>query len=121
MLKTSRNGTPISHLLFVDDLLLFGEASVHQAKCMEKVLSSFCNISGQRVNLAKSIIWYSSNTTRDVKSAISSAVNVSISKTLGVYLGVSCLHSRVTRNTFDKLVLKVRHGWWGGGGQMKIL
>lgn len=83
-LKASRNEPPISHLFFADDLLLFREASVHQAKCMEGVLSSFCNISGQRVNLAKSVIWYSSNTAREVKSAISSAVNVPISETLGV-------------------------------------
>lgn len=37
----SQKGIPISHLFFVDDLLLFAETSIDLAMGINKVLSSF--------------------------------------------------------------------------------
>lgn len=46
----------ISHIQFADDLLLCEEVSFSQAQKMQHVLTSFCGISGQRVNRHKSRI-----------------------------------------------------------------
>ena len=43
----------ISHLLVVDDLLLFAEASIEQAHCIMHCLDIFCQASGQKINSQK--------------------------------------------------------------------
>ncbi|XP_031116716.1 uncharacterized protein LOC116020380 [Ipomoea triloba] len=47
-LKITRKGPILSHLFFADDLVLFGEASMHQASVIKKCLEEFCSMSGQR-------------------------------------------------------------------------
>ncbi|BFG18451.1 hypothetical protein CerSpe_047250 [Prunus speciosa] len=60
--NVARNGPAISHLFSADDLILFGEASIHQAKLMKHCLDLFCGASGQQVNFDKSRICCSPNT-----------------------------------------------------------
>lgn len=52
-------GTRISHLLYADDILLFGKASIHMAKKIQGIVLEYCNWTGQRVNNAKSSILFS--------------------------------------------------------------
>ena len=47
-------GVEISHLLFVDDTLLFYEASQEQLTCLCWLLMSFEALSGLKINLEKS-------------------------------------------------------------------
>lgn len=82
----SQGGPQISHLFFVDDLLLFGEASIRQAECMQTILDSFCKESGQRVNLTKSHLWCSPNTRRSLKRHIHVEFGVPTTSDLGMYL-----------------------------------
>lgn len=53
-LRAARGEPLVSHLLFADDLILFGEATSRQAKCMEDVMRNFCLLSGQEVSNSKS-------------------------------------------------------------------
>lgn len=41
-IRASRSGPPVSHLLFADDLFLFGKATEKQARAMAGVLEVFC-------------------------------------------------------------------------------
>jgi len=45
-MRAGRYGPQISHLVFVDDLLLFAEASIEQAHCVLHCLDMFCQASG---------------------------------------------------------------------------
>ena len=45
--KISKGGPDIFHLFFVDDLILFGKATLQQAQIMRECLDTFCDISGQ--------------------------------------------------------------------------
>lgn len=90
----SRSGPNISHLFFVDDLLLFGEATPRQATLMEAILPRFCTESGQKINLDKPRIWYSPCTPSGTSSRISREFGIPQTQDLGKYLGVPLLHGR---------------------------
>lgn len=54
----------ISNLFFANDLILFGEATKHQAEVMNEVLGEFCTFSGHIISKEKSLIYYSQNVER---------------------------------------------------------
>uniref|UniRef100_A0A803QQI1 Reverse transcriptase domain-containing protein n=1 Tax=Cannabis sativa TaxID=3483 RepID=A0A803QQI1_CANSA len=57
------NGAPrVSHMLFADDNYLYCKATVTEAVHIQNILHSFELASGQQVNLAKSLIFFSTNT-----------------------------------------------------------
>lgn len=60
--KASRSGQIVSHIFFVDDLFLFGEASMDHASLMAKIMQEFCDIGGQKVNPHESRLYVSKNT-----------------------------------------------------------
>lgn len=94
-IRVVRWGTSFSHLFFVDDLLLFGQASYSQAKIMEHILVFFCQDSRQLMNRHKSVLWFSPNTPGYLKHSISSGLGVTCASSLGTYLGVPLIHGRV--------------------------
>jgi hypothetical protein len=61
-LSIARNTPPIHHLLFADDLLIFGKASHKEATSIQTCLTKYCHWSGQSINNGKSSIRFSSNT-----------------------------------------------------------
>lgn len=56
-ISLSRGGPKLSHICFVDDLILFTEASVAQIRVIKRVLERFCVASGQKLSLEKSKIF----------------------------------------------------------------
>lgn len=89
---------------FADDLLLFGEASVAQARVMERILHDFCHTTGQKVNLAKSRIWYSGNTTHTMIHAITQHFGIPATSNPRLYLGVPIVHGRMTGHHFQFII-----------------
>lgn len=45
-MKAERNGPQISHLMFVDDLILFRKATKNKIQCVVEILHTFCVASG---------------------------------------------------------------------------
>lgn len=93
--RLGKEGPAVSHLFFVDDLILFGEASVKQTRVMQEILSKFCGESGQKVNMAKSQAWFSPNTTLGVIRIISTTFGIKFTGDLGKYLGTPLIHGRL--------------------------
>lgn len=58
-----KKGSSISHLMFADDLLMFGKATNKKIGCIIDVLNKSCAISYQRISVEKSKISFSKNTT----------------------------------------------------------
>lgn len=50
-LRAAREGPIVSHLFFVDDLILFDEETSRQAKCIKEVVKKCCVLSGQKLVL----------------------------------------------------------------------
>ncbi|CAN1193771.1 Putative ribonuclease H protein At1g65750 [Linum perenne] len=99
----SQDGVPLSHCFFADDLVLFGEASVQQARVVFNIFYRFCEASGQSVSKPKSRILFSKNTPQSKVSEIVRILGILAISVLGRYLGVPILHGRVTKHTYDFL------------------
>ena len=87
-LQVAPSAPPVSHLLFADDNLLFCKANSNGDNEVNLVLNSYCQASGQRINFAKSSIYFSKGVPKNVKMEIKNILNVP-NETLNVkYLGM---------------------------------
>ncbi|XP_052112461.1 uncharacterized protein LOC127744218 [Arachis duranensis] len=102
-----KDGPPISHLCFADDIILFAEAKVDQANIINKCLEAFCQSSGQNVSKEKTRIFFSKNVGHMVRTEISNVLQFARTDDLGKYLGVPVLHSKVTKHTFEGIINKL--------------
>lgn len=105
-IRASRDGPILSNLFFADDIILFVEATVEQARVIQDCLHRFCQASGQKVSLPKSCIYFSKNMQDLEKTEISNILGMTETNDLGMYLGMPALTSRVTRATFSYLCEK---------------
>lgn len=113
-----RGKLTISHLFFTDDLLLFGEASMEQTDVMFKVLHKFCGKSRQKVNGAKSTVWYFLKSPLSLQQVVRRKYGVPSTKELGKYLGIPITHGRMKHHQFGYLVDKVQGRLSGWKGQL---
>ena len=112
--KTSRNGPSFSHLFFADDLVLFAEVNTEKCLAIRDMLQEFCSKSGQKVNEAKSRVFFSPNVDFDQRELLSSTLGFSSTTNLGKYLGFPLKHSRASRHDFDYVLDRVKKklaGW----------
>lgn len=112
--RASRSGPEVSHIFFADDLLLFSEATVEKAGIIQSVLEDFCDVSGQKISLSKSVLFASKNTPGDIQDAIAHRLKIKKTTNIGKYLGVPILHYRTTTATYDFSVdnIKCKLGAW---------
>lgn len=83
-----RTGPHISHLMFADDLLLFGQATEDQMREVMSILNSFCQLSGQEVSQTKTNIFFFRNVKQEVRNVLVGLSGFSETVNLGKYLGV---------------------------------
>jgi hypothetical protein len=105
--RLSRNGPPLSHLFFADDVLLFAKATQSQALNIASTLKSFAESSGLKVNNAKSKIFFSSSTRRGKIATIVASTGINRTHSLEKYLGFPMLHGRLQRRDFEFLEEKI--------------
>ena len=98
----------VSHLLFKDDLLLFGKVDESTTFAVRDIMTEFGRISGQKVNENKSRLVFSPNTQEELRELYQSTINVQASENLGIYLGLPLSHKRPNKNDLQFVVEKVR-------------
>ncbi|KAA3480980.1 reverse transcriptase [Gossypium australe] len=86
--KASRSGPAITHLLFTDYCILFGEATRKGASLLKGILKEYGNCSGQCVNSNKSTIFFSSNTAEGNREEVLAILRVRSSTDMEKYLGL---------------------------------
>lgn len=64
--KLSKSGSLISHLLFANDYILFGEAIVRGAQNFKNILKEYEANSGQCVNFDKSTVFFCASTKEEM-------------------------------------------------------
>ncbi|XP_039055968.1 uncharacterized protein LOC120198755 [Hibiscus syriacus] len=105
-IKPGWNGPYISHLFFADDLFLFGRASVHHTNVFKDILDKFYDASGAKVSFEKSKFFISPSSRSGSDRRFGQIVNMSATSELGKYLGVSLIHSRVSKSVYCEIVDK---------------
>ncbi|CAN1188832.1 Putative ribonuclease H protein At1g65750 [Linum perenne] len=106
-IRLVRNGEPLSHIFFADDLVFFGHASVTQARVFMDIIERFCTASGQSINKSKSRVFFSAGMNRNTSRSITDIMGIRATQDLGHYLGVPLLHGRITRNTYEFLLTRL--------------
>lgn len=88
----TRNDPPLSHLFFVDDVLLFAKASASQATIIVEIFTRFASLYRLKVNVAKSKVFFSSTTRRSKMNLIVSGTGIRRMLSLEKYLGFPMQH-----------------------------
>lgn len=105
---------PITHLMYVDDVVLFFQPTVDSCKRVAEVLQKYARLAGQEMNKAKSKIVFSPNVPRLHKRLLASCFGISYSPSLGRYLGSNLDHHSTTTDLFNELLQSFNHklaGW----------
>ena len=86
-LKVACGGPAFSHLCYADDLVLFAKANLKNSQSIKDVLESFCELSGLKVNLLKSKIFFSPNVSQISRDSICETIGFEATSNLGKCLG----------------------------------
>jgi hypothetical protein len=86
----------IHSLLFADDLIICGRATLQEATTIKSILDQLCQASGQVPNLSKSVILFSKQVSQHMISLITSIFPVQPLNPNTIHLGHPLLFSRKT-------------------------
>lgn len=103
----SRKRVSISHLLFADDILLFGEVNHDTISTLQSVLDSFCLISGKFISIDKSRVMFSKNTPEVDRSMFCNATLTKVAPDINPYLGFPNSGTRTTKASVRFIMDKI--------------
>ena len=98
------------HLFFVEDLILFDKASLDQVNVIKRALKIFYGKLGQRVNYAKSCIYFSKNVHFSRREELCAALRIQLAANLGCYFWVPLLHDKWSIGNYQVNVINGNHG-----------
>jgi hypothetical protein len=113
-IKIAQNCSPISHILFVDDLILFAKATSSEANILKSVLDQYCYKSGQAINSSKSSIHFNKNIAPSIANSISSILPYKRTSISSKYLGLLLFFGKSKVGAFKDILEKVSwkiEGW----------
>lgn len=112
--KISRGAPAITHLFFADDSLIFCKANSQEAGKLMKILKVYEEATGQLINMDKSSVFFSKNTTQPVRHEVCQAMGAIQQVRQGKYLGLPMIITKskeqvfgFIRNSIDSKLL----GW----------
>lgn len=105
--KVSRTASPIDHLLFANDLVLFCRADCAEVANLKACLEKYCIWTGQRVNLDKSGIFFSSNIPGHLRGVLKRLLGLAEIKENAKYLGNPMFIGQSKRQAFNCLKERV--------------
>ncbi|XP_057459108.1 uncharacterized protein LOC130749749 [Lotus japonicus] len=113
-IKISRRAPVISHLLFADDSVMFARARVEEAQCLKQILATYERVSGQMINLDKSMLSVSRNVHDNCFHELKQLLNVKAVEGYDKYLGLPTIIGKSKTQIFNfvkERVWKKLKGW----------
>ena len=115
-ISLGRGCPKITHLFFVDDSLLFCKANSEECEKLKEILEKYEAASGQKVNSDKSSIYFSPNTTLELKEAIFNILGPMQDLRHNKYMGLPSIIGSSKKQVFaeikERVGLKLA-GWKG--------
>ena len=99
---------------FADDSLIFYKASIIECDALQGVPEAYEKASEQQLNRAKTSLFFSSNTPKEIQEEIKGRFGAQVIKQHEKYLGLPSLVGRNKRNTFNDIKEKIGRtlaGW----------
>ncbi|CAN0907022.1 LINE-1 retrotransposable element ORF2 protein [Linum grandiflorum] len=78
----------LTHVLFADDTILFGEASVAEARNIISTMEQYGRLTGQEINFHKSRVTFSRNTPLALQNIVRTELGFLPDQDFGKYLGI---------------------------------
>jgi hypothetical protein len=100
---TSKRGSRLSHLLFADDSLFFCKANQVEWRRVLRLLGLYEGGSGQKINLQKTSIFFSRNTSLERRQEILALSGLSEATCCDTYLGLPTLVGRSRIQSFSRI------------------
>ena len=112
--KASQSGLAFSHLMFVDDIMLFAKADRVNCSTIRDVLDYFCGLFGQTVSESKSRVYASPNVDRDTRESLCNILGFASTSALGKYLGLLLKHPGSSSQDYNFILdrVKQKHSVW---------
>ncbi|VFQ67010.1 unnamed protein product [Cuscuta campestris] len=112
--RVARGAPEISHMFLADDSLFFFKATDAQATRIHSILSIYATASGQYINLNKSTVCFSPNTSPLLRASICAQLGITETEELGRYLGLLASLGRNKREALRYIKEKTwkrLHSW----------
>ncbi|KAK8948580.1 hypothetical protein KSP39_PZI006116 [Platanthera zijinensis] len=106
-ISLSPAGPRISHLLYADDILLIGAASLTALGAIWSTLKNYCKWTGQCINLSKSMVMFSKATPSWRADWIARSLGFQ-HVTEMLYLGVKLAMQKLRATDFSDLLIRIR-------------
>jgi hypothetical protein len=104
---TSPRGSRLSHLFFADDSLLFCKANSVEWRQLLRILGTYEAGSGQKLNLHKTSIFFSRNTSVERRQEILQQSGLQETQRLDTYLGLASFVGKSRKQAFSFIIEKV--------------
>lgn len=114
-ISLARTAPRISHVIYADDLMIMGKATLSEAQQIITILEEFASVSGLQVKPQKSTVWFSSHCDETCKQLLISVFGARATENNEKYLGIVVSQSNRQQDIthellMDKLYKKLA-GW----------
>ncbi|KAE8773546.1 hypothetical protein D1007_54235 [Hordeum vulgare] len=112
--KICNNAPTVSHLFFVDDVVLLMKANQSEAEVLKEILDLYKRCFGQCINTEKSAIMFTPNTRDEVRTAVKNALVIHSENWNEKYLGLPVHVGQSKRKAFAYIKGSVAgkvYGW----------
>ena len=115
-ISVCRQAPLVSHLLFADDCIVFCNASKEEGDRVTKILETYEKELGQKLNREKTSLFFSKNTSEEVKERVRDMFGAQIIHQHERYLGLPPLVGRGKKKAFHRILNQVgrKVGSWKG-------
>ncbi|CAN1150401.1 LINE-1 retrotransposable element ORF2 protein [Linum perenne] len=108
-LQLNKRCPTLTHVLFADDTIIFGEASVRDAINIKETMEKYANLTGQTINNEKSAIMFSRHTPQPLKERVKGCLGLQSTIQFGKYLGVPSEWGRSKKEVFHYLIERMEN------------